>query len=175
MKIGRVITVCCLLLTILAGNLLRPSTGWALSCAELQSAENEYAQSDVVFKGTVKKHRGATYIIQAHHVYKGETGARTVAKDTTSEWLNLKEGNTYLVYGNKDGNRIEVSPCGRTGNWDEMKADLEHFPETEDELIYQARDYKDATFYYRLKIIIYTVSGVFMIMGIRWFFKHRRP
>ena len=173
MEMGKVIRVCCLFLTILAVVSFMPSTGWALSCAELQSAEHEYAQSDVVFKGTVKKHTGSTYIIQVHHVYKGETGARTVAEDITSEWLNLKEGNTYLVYGNKNGNRIEVSPCGRTGNWDEMKSDLQHFPKVE-AVSYHSSDYKEATISHRIKLVGIIGGTSLLIIGVWWVWRRKR-
>ena len=174
MKGRRIRGICCLFLIILVANLFMPSTGWALSCAELVSAEKEYEQSDVVFKGTVKKHRQSTFVMQVHSVYKGETSARTVVKDITGDWLQetLKEGSTYLVYGQKDGNRVEVSPCGRTDYWDEVKADLEQFPAVE-ELNYRMSDYKEATLYHRLKIIGIIVGVGVVITGVWWFRKQR--
>ena len=164
--------VCYLVFMILVGNILMPSTGWALSCAELPSAEDEYAQSDVVFKGTVKKDGGATYIIQVHQVYKGETGARTVVKDITAEWLNLKEGNTYLMYGNKNGNRVEVSACGRTNDWNEMKADLERFPQV-NVVSYQASDYREAAIIHLIKVAG-IIGGIGLLLTGVWWGRKRR-
>ena len=172
MKGKRLSGICCAFWMILVANLFMPSTGWALSCAELESAEKEYEQSDVVFKGTVKKSTGDTYVIQVHRVYKGETGARTVAEDITKDWLNLNEGDTYLVYGYKDGNRVEVSACGRTNYWDEIKVDVDQFPKA-DVVNYRASDYKEAVLYHRLKISGILIGMVVLIAGIWWVRKQR--
>jgi LPXTG-motif cell wall-anchored protein len=162
-----------LILILLLGSSLFPTTGWALSCAEPEPAKKAFDQADFVFKGIVMERKGDKYIIQVDTVYKGDLQPRTVVEDMIGDWLQetLKEGGTYLIYGQKKGFRIEVSPCGRTDNWAELKTDVEKFPNRE-LADYDANDFLKYTQSRDLKIAS-AIIGLLLLTG-GWIFWRRR-
>ncbi len=163
-----------LVIICLFGSLSFPATGWALKCLEPLPAEKAFEDADYVFKGTVKERKGDRYIIQVDTVYKGEIKARAVVKDMIGYWLQetLKEGGTYLIYGHKEGSRIEVSPCGRTDDWAQLKTDVENFSNRE-RIEYDTNDFLESSRNRDLKIAS-TIAGLLLFTTwILWRRKQR--
>lgn len=161
-------------LFLMLGSLSFPTTGWALSCAEPQPVEQAFEDADAVFKGIVMEHDGGKFVIQVDTVYKGDLNPRTVVKDTTRDWLQetLKEDGTYLIYGYNDWFHIEVSPCGRTDDWAQLKTDVEMFPNGE-QANYDEDDYLEDIRNRRL-VIASAIAGLLLLTGAWVFWRHRR-
>ncbi|TMV52244.1 hypothetical protein FE783_04700 [Paenibacillus mesophilus] len=101
-----------------------------LSCAQPRPVVEEFASSELVFRGTVsgkkRTEAGVAVTFTVHEVWKG-TASRKVELLESDMWLEFQTGKQYLVYVDEDRDARRANLCGNTKLWDRGIVDAASF------------------------------------------------
>ena len=111
------------------------SDALALSCAEPRTIQDEYAYSEIVFRGLAEEVDGAHITFRLLESWKGPTPV-VMNLMVSNMWMDIVQGEQYLVYAtNHSEYGLSANICGRTGLWEQTREDTDHFPNAGEVLV----------------------------------------
>ncbi|TSB47659.1 hypothetical protein [Alkalicoccobacillus porphyridii] len=108
-----------------------PNHTYALSCAEVALAEEAFDRSAAVFSGRVTENNSYTYTFEVDEVYKGSPNHTVKLKGSHWDEEYFDTNERLLIYAQeKNLTSYTIGLCGRSGNFSDLKEDVQGMTST---------------------------------------------
>jgi hypothetical protein len=94
-------------------------TSMALSCAPPRPNQDEFRDSSIVFVGTANNSNTDKAVVnfRVKTIWKGNTDNIQKGIFVSNMWMEIKEGQDYLIYANERDGQLEANLCGNSMLW----------------------------------------------------------